>query len=771
MAPNEELILASQKQVLGQSPPSDAIRPMSRKLSPSSSSISSCSSNSNGCKTLLLPTLQINNSKSFGSCPSLTTTADESSSNNADGNQALVNKTAATIDNSINATPKGGKSETEEIISMKPKTSKDSSTKSPSPALDNSSNGKENQTANVVQISDAIADIAASCNIQSKRKRLDCIDDDASSKQSGPPPASNHLPIITHPPKVVTASISNQFIPPTLQKRPFDVKNSAIRSDTIEQKIPVHRFNAVGLKCGDDGKVLLEDFDSTSEKKNPLPWTLDQHRAFATAIFEIGLKDCSPTVIIENMRKQQRYVTRERIKSRLQKFRQTKERSTGEFLKGFDSFFASTEEAKHFLKNKKSNIVRRKEPSPKAILATALEGKKPNKLLGGEAAALLSYSVLNDFSTSRAPDQLEYKAAVLSEFPSLTEEEKRSSLGSSLLQVKSLIENMTDVLMKSRNGMQPFPAGKPGTWDDASDSSASSIDCGDSDDDDSLEGSKRQKASAESGAPMNHLHQHPSKGYQEPFPVQGVPPSQYPPHAAPPFYGGAHPHPPFGAPAAYNRPIHYPQDPRMHPYQQAYPGVPQMQPNYYPNAPGYRSHKDGTNQELSRHRSLSIDMTEEDITKGGAGDDFEEFLDRLSEHTSPRRSARKRPRQSEERHHHQGQYYQQHFKTPLVSKAQSKKYGDVQLSGSGIRSLTVSPVNSTPTPTNQSQSLADVDDQHTDGNNGQFWESSTTFGEASYNNQERPHSPVGLNYHQRYRTGRSRSPPAEGATPSYFFGE
>jgi len=457
-------------------------------------------------------------------------------------------------------------------------------------------------------------------------------------------------------------------------------------------------LNSVGLECGDDGVLHLEHFDDdedeiasthaddfdgvkpaaiktedevrgnknshpsldrpVNKKRKPPPWTLEQHRAFAAAMFEIGLKNCSPSVIMENMRKQPRYITRERTKSHLQKYRQTKERSRAEFLKEYDAFFNSTEKAKALLSRKNCNSsssdekdsstsintknkdLNHKEPIPKVVLTTALEGKKPSKLLGGEASALLSYSVLNNFSTNHGPDQLQYKAAKLMEFPVMTEGEKKSSVGASLLQVKTLIDNMTDVLLKQRHGIGPLPTHKRGPGDYESDSSSccSSEDGYSVDDEDNTETvaavdkqligkpiNKDQDPMATT-APVRHagpfavgagglahpFYRGPPTGaYPPPFPAPvtappiaagaaGFPPPQYP-HPPPSFYGGAPTHlqaagpPAFGGPTGFTSfPMYYPQDPRLNPFQQAppgqvgaYPGAPPMQPNFYPGMTGY----------------------------------------------------------------------------------------------------------------------------------------------------------------------------------------
>eukprot|EP00537_Pseudo-nitzschia_pungens_P009923 CAMPEP_0172385824 /NCGR_PEP_ID=MMETSP1061-20121228/3436_1 /TAXON_ID=37318 /ORGANISM="Pseudo-nitzschia pungens, Strain cf. pungens" /LENGTH=1005 /DNA_ID=CAMNT_0013114977 /DNA_START=433 /DNA_END=3450 /DNA_ORIENTATION=+ len=565
---------------------------------------------------------------------------------------------------------------------------------------------------------DAIADMAAKSNLGSKRRkrpRSESSESDGNFFQTqtsvkapkGSRAADSHaINAMSRSPIIVTASISNHYIPPRLISGTGFVKHTGSTRNSknydpnlggngpsTKKKVSVHMLNSVGLECSDDGVLRLEEFDEEDENVTTLddfdakatkteddirgdensdpsiiratkketkspPWAFEEHKAFAAAIFEIGLKNCSPSVIMENMRKQPRYITRERTKSHLQKYRQTKERSKAEFLKEYDAFFKSTEKAKALLnrKNCGSSFVKkeeassssftktmdpnRNEPIPKAILTTALEGKKPSKLLGGKAAALLSYSVLNNFSTNHGPDQLQYKAAKLMEFPAMTEEEKRSSVGASLLQVKTLIDNMTDVLLKQRHGIEPIPTHKTGIGDDESDSSSccSSDDGYSDDEEDNTEGvaagdkplvnkqnSKDQDQTVNTAAPIQHtgpfaigsggpvgpchpFYRVPPTAYPAPFPAPVPPPNvtagfhppQYP-HAAPPFYGGGPPHiqaasaPGFpGQPGFPPHPMHYPQDLRLNPYQPApsgqvgaYAGAPPIQPNFYSGVAGY----------------------------------------------------------------------------------------------------------------------------------------------------------------------------------------
>jgi len=627
------------------------------------------------------------------SCPSVIIIEDDEPSNKSGNTTASVTGRSSTV-------PVKAVSETDDHAKTGSKLSSDYFVKMATHAIEcaepiDDIKGKRNKNnkMDIINNHDVIADIAASSHFRSRAKKRERNDNSTTSQQTAP--TSNHILMTSHPPIIVTASMSNHYFPPRLQIGTGSLNNNAFTrtesndkkfagcSNGHKNKVSVNMLNSVGLECGDDGMLLLERFDDDdnasicanevdsvgpiktedetgeyentilNKKQKPPMWTLEQHKDFTAAIFETGLKNCSPSIIMENMRKKPIYITRERTKSHLQKYRQTKERSKGEFFEAYNAFFKSCEQAKTLLNSKNSNSsavdndksigtnknFEHKEPIPKAILTMVLEGRKPSRLLGGKAAALLSYSVLNGFSTSHGPDQLQYKAAKFSEFPSLTEEEKRSSVGASLLQVKSLIDNMTDILLKTRHGIKPFPVRGSRIWDDESVSSSVSSYDYEYSDEDNIEGngtvdkhlihktdSKDQgPMTAATAAPKNGelfpksagpvgpahpLYRGPPTAYPAPFPTQGVPPSsanifpppQYP-HTQPLIYGGAPPPPylqpaaapGFGAPAGFHHPqMHYAHDPRINPYQQAhpvqvgsYPGVPPMQPNYYPAVAAY----------------------------------------------------------------------------------------------------------------------------------------------------------------------------------------
>ena len=74
------------------------------------------------------------------------------------------------------------------------------------------------------------------------------------------------MPTLKNPPKIVTASMSNHYVPPRLQigigalkKSKSTEKNITDGGNNPESKVSVHMLNSVGLECGDDGKLILEN--------------------------------------------------------------------------------------------------------------------------------------------------------------------------------------------------------------------------------------------------------------------------------------------------------------------------------------------------------------------------------------------------------------------------------------------------------------------------------------------------------------------------------
>jgi SHAQKYF class myb-like DNA-binding protein len=354
-----------------------------------------------------------------------------------------------------------------------------------------------------------------------------------------------------------------------------------------------------------------------------VPWTMTQHKTFVAAIFEVGLKTCSPSVIMENMRLQPRYITRERTKSHLQKYRITKDRNKDDFMSEYSEFMNKTEALK-----KQYLQETQKEAIPKVILSQVLDGKKTTKLIGGQAAALLSFLVLNNCSTDHGPDQIPFQG-IKTPFPNLTEAEKQSSLGASLLYIKGLLHNMTDVLLKERHGIANIPISNSEEYDS---SSYEDEDYSDFEEDErkpaALSNPIRKSSPVEADTsisqnrpgkiphhrPYSYLrpyHGSPRRQYQQqPFAGQG-PPGFHPPFPPFAFGGPQRPMQPHHGLFPTHRPLfsHGPfghQPPPPHPMNHYPAGTPQNVPYAGPSDAPYRAYPNQVVHDQQRHNDAAF---------------------------------------------------------------------------------------------------------------------------------------------------------------------
>eukprot|EP00934_Nitzschia_sp_Nitz4_P002172 Nitzschia sp. Nitz4//scaffold128_size63911//8563//9402//NITZ4_006213-RA/size63911-processed-gene-0.127-mRNA-1//-1//CDS//3329534814//2172//frame0 len=184
-------------------------------------------------------------------------------------------------------------------------------------------------------------------------------------------------------------------------------------------------------------------------------WNDELHKEFVSAIFETGLRNASPAVILENMTKKLQSITSERVKSKLQKYRNNKDKSRQEFLEQYDAFMGKLR-ALGF-----AGVGTKADKSPLGML----EMLGSNELLGGDVAAYLSFAVMKEDITERDGDPSALSSEILQKgaleyvddfsgtgipFPELTESEKTSSLGISMTFVFGLFMSLTQHLMRER---------------------------------------------------------------------------------------------------------------------------------------------------------------------------------------------------------------------------------------------------------------------------------------------------------------------------------
>ncbi|GFH55965.1 hypothetical protein CTEN210_12441 [Chaetoceros tenuissimus] len=146
-------------------------------------------------------------------------------------------------------------------------------------------------------------------------------------------------------------------------------------------------------------------------------WPEKLHRDFVSAIFDVGLKNSSPSSILENMVPDDK-ITTERIKSHLQKYRLHRMKSKKEFMESFESTIVQMKSGQH--------------------------DTDPTSLSSGEVAAHLAFATLNDQEVDD-----DAKGGIL-QLLKLTEEEMKSPTGSSMAYLTGLFLSLKEQLYEQR---------------------------------------------------------------------------------------------------------------------------------------------------------------------------------------------------------------------------------------------------------------------------------------------------------------------------------
>mmetsp|Transcript_9750 Transcript_9750/g.24293 ORF Transcript_9750/g.24293 Transcript_9750/m.24293 type:complete len:308 (-) Transcript_9750:226-1149(-) len=214
---------------------------------------------------------------------------------------------------------------------------------------------------------------------------------------------------------------------------------------------------------------------------NDQSWTEEQHRDFVSSIFEIGLKHASPAIILENMNQKVETITSERVKSKLQKYRSSKnkEKSKTEFMGQYNEFLQKIQSIQATTANTMGDA--RADPVLLRFLeeSAVRSSSDPCSLFlsGGDVAGYLTHCILkenkkhcNANPSSKSLDESSTTSSVLStnvlrkgareyvdnyagcpiQFPILTETEKKSSLGIAMTFIAGLFLTMSQHLTRER---------------------------------------------------------------------------------------------------------------------------------------------------------------------------------------------------------------------------------------------------------------------------------------------------------------------------------
>jgi SHAQKYF class myb-like DNA-binding protein len=215
-------------------------------------------------------------------------------------------------------------------------------------------------------------------------------------------------------------------------------------------------FSGKRKRPADEGETDKANFQTASTSTiDSDKWTEELHRCFVAAIYDAGVAQASPSVIMENMTERPASLTSERVKSHLQKYRKNRAKSKEDFLHDYDEFMRKAMTVGGAAASSSHVIM------PPSTLMEMMGGGKPS---GGDVAAMLSYAVLTEGEANNtsgttissvgiakdSQDYLKIFAGTHVPFPQLSEEEKRSPLGVSMVYVMGLFSSLSQHMLQER---------------------------------------------------------------------------------------------------------------------------------------------------------------------------------------------------------------------------------------------------------------------------------------------------------------------------------
>jgi SHAQKYF class myb-like DNA-binding protein len=203
-----------------------------------------------------------------------------------------------------------------------------------------------------------------------------------------------------------------------------------------------------------DQNVNISELSTISDnlKENDEKWNAEDHRAFVSQIFDLGIQNASPCLILENMKCTDPYfVTKARVKSHLQKYRLVKARSKEEFLDDYDKCM------KRGIEN--MTIFKEKSGCKRLISKDEIDSFLDSEVGLGKVGATLSIACMIEDHIELNEEELELNVndspkkvsdllaldGIIS-IPTLTEEEKKSPLGMMMLNIVACFHSIQECL-------------------------------------------------------------------------------------------------------------------------------------------------------------------------------------------------------------------------------------------------------------------------------------------------------------------------------------
>jgi len=166
----------------------------------------------------------------------------------------------------------------------------------------------------------------------------------------------------------------------------------------------------------------------------------EEHRAFVSAIFNVGIQESSPMAILDHMNKRSKKeyegLNLEKVKSKLQKYRKNKSKYKAEFMDAYDT--ACSE-----FSNLNDSNIRGKAPYRHLPSVSSLSS--------GEVAAFLSHSTMRE-GTTVEPDfryeKVRHESGL--NLPTITQDEMKTPVGRAIGVFTTLFLTLKEELYRKR---------------------------------------------------------------------------------------------------------------------------------------------------------------------------------------------------------------------------------------------------------------------------------------------------------------------------------
>ncbi|EJK75998.1 hypothetical protein THAOC_02259 [Thalassiosira oceanica] len=248
---------------------------------------------------------------------------------------------------------------------------------------------------------------------------------------------------------------SHRHQPPARGMMYLPIKPSTTRSALVPERRTATTKRSSDQDYKPNGAGGRKKTKKCSDKRwtKRFTWPEELHREFVSAIFDVGMKNASPSTVMEFMRPNPE-LTSERVKSHLQKYRLNRVKSRKEFLESFDTQLSNLSSKYGAVGDSEASQLSCGGPAAYCMHET-MHGQD----VGGDENSFCAPQQPSASVTSISDSRGEVSALTL---PLLTADEREGPLGQSFSHLIGMFNALSEQLEMSRHRQQtPIQASEP----------------------------------------------------------------------------------------------------------------------------------------------------------------------------------------------------------------------------------------------------------------------------------------------------------------------